>query len=75
MCTADGAPGSPVFGSTAEALRAGVAFADYLNSSAAVGLERAALGEALVSIGEIQTKLAVAYADLLFRFDAQHGCG
>ena len=66
MCTADGAG----FGSAAEALRAGVAFADYLNASDAAELEPAALGEALVSIGEIQTKLAAAYAEFLFRFDA-----
>ena len=58
------------FGSAAEALRAGVAFADYLNASDAAELEPAALGEALVSLGEIQTKLAVAYAEFLFRFDA-----
>ncbi len=83
MCTADGVPGGPGFdsagfgsagfGSVAEALRAGVAFADYLNSCDAGGLEAAALGEALVSIGEIQTKLAVAYAGFLFRFDARDG--
>jgi hypothetical protein len=54
----------------AGALRTGIALADYLNSSGAAELEPAALGEALVSIGEIQTKLAVAYADFLFRFDA-----
>jgi hypothetical protein len=69
VCTADGAG----FRSAAEALRAGVAFADYLNSSDAAALESAALGEALVGIGEIQTKLAVAYAGLLFRFDARDG--
>ncbi len=81
MCTADGVPGGPGFdpfgsagfGSVAEALRAGVAFADYLNSCDAGELEAAALGEALVSIGEIQTKLAVAYAGFLFRFDARDG--
>jgi Domain of unknown function (DUF222)/HNH endonuclease len=67
MCTADGAD----FGSTAEALRAGIAFADYLNSFDAAELEPAALGEALVSLGEIQSKLAVAHAEFLFRFDAQ----
>jgi hypothetical protein len=85
MCTADGVPGGPGFSSAgfssagfssagfssaAEALRAGVAFADYLNASDAAELEPAALGEALVCIGEIQTKLAVAYAGFLFRFDA-----
>jgi hypothetical protein len=69
MCTANGAD----FGSVAEALRAGIAVADYLNSSDAAVLEPAALGEALVSLGEIQSKLAVAHADLLFRFDAHDG--
>jgi hypothetical protein len=69
MCTADGAG----FGSVAEALRAGLAFADYLSSCDAAELEPAALGEALVSLvslGEIQSKLAVASAEFLFRFDA-----
>jgi hypothetical protein len=69
MCTADGAD----FGSVAEALRAGLAFADYLNASDAAELEPAALGEALVSLGEIQSKLAVASAEFLFRFDAHDG--
>jgi hypothetical protein len=67
MCTASEAG----FGSVAEALRMGAAFADYLNSPAAAGLEPAALGEALVSLGEIQSKLAVAHAEYLYRFDAQ----
>ena len=70
MCTADGAPGGAGFGSAAEALRAGLAAADYLSSSDAAELEPAALGEALVSIGEIQSRLAVAHAEFLFRFDA-----
>jgi hypothetical protein len=55
----------------AEALRAGIAFADYLSSCDVGGLAPAALGEALVSLGEIQSKLAVASAEFLFRFDAQ----
>jgi hypothetical protein len=69
VCTADGAG----FGSVAEALRAGIAFADYLNASDAGELEPAALGEALVSVGEIQSRLAVAHAEFLFRFDARDG--
>jgi hypothetical protein len=73
VCTADGVPGGADFSSVAGALRTGIALADYLNSSDAAELEPAALGEALVSIGEIQTKLAVAYADFLFRFDARDG--
>jgi hypothetical protein len=56
MCTANGAD----FGNVADAMRAGVAVADYLNSYDAADLEPAVLGGALVSFGEIQTKLAVA---------------
>jgi len=66
MCTANGGD----FGSVAEALRAGIALADFLNSPGSAELEPAALGEALVSLGEIQSKLAVAHAEFLFRFDA-----
>ena len=58
------------FDSMAEALLVGSAFADYLNTPAVADLEPAALGEALVSIAQIQSKLAVAYADFLCRFDA-----
>ena len=53
MCTADGVPDGSGFRSAAEALRAGLALADYLNSADAAELEPAALGEALVSLGEI----------------------
>ena len=73
VCTADGVPDGSGFRSVAEALRVGLACGDYLNASDAGGLEPAALGEVLVSVGEIQTKLAVAYAEFLFRFDAQDG--
>ena len=66
MCTANEAG----FGSAAEALRVGAAFADYLNSPAVADLEPAALGEALVSLGEIQSRLTIAHADFLCRFDA-----
>ena len=69
VCTENGAD----FANVAQALRVGLACADYLNASDASGLEPAALGEVLVSVGEIQTKLAVAYAEFLFRFDAQDG--
>src|ERR1700722_8856622 len=73
MCTVDGAPGARVFGAVAEALLAGAACVDYLNSFDATLLEPAALGEALVSVEEIASKLAVARAELLFRFDARDG--
>jgi hypothetical protein len=69
MCATDGA----VFGSAAEALAMGIAFADYLNSPGTAELDPAALGEVLVSLGEIQSKLAVAHAQFLFRFDAHDG--
>jgi hypothetical protein len=69
MCTAEGVPDGSGVSSAAEALRTGVAFADYLNSPAAADLEPAALGAVLVSIGEIQSKLAAAYTGFLRRFD------
>jgi hypothetical protein len=78
MCTADdvhaagaafGSTGA-AFGSVAEALRAGGAVADFLNSPAAAGLDGAACGEALIALGGIQAKLAAAYAGFLRRFDA-----
>jgi hypothetical protein len=69
MCATDGA----VFGSATEALAMGIAFADYLNSPGTAELDPAALGEVLVSLGEIQSKLAVAHAEFLFRFDAHDG--
>jgi hypothetical protein len=57
-------------GSVADALRMGDAFARYLNSPAAAGLDGAACGEVLIALGGIQAKLAAAYADFLRRFDA-----
>jgi hypothetical protein len=48
----------------------GDAFADYLNSPAAVELDGAACGEVLIALGEIKTRLAAAHATLLRRFDA-----
>jgi len=58
------------FASVAEALRAGDMVAEYLNSPAAAGLEGAASGEALITIGRITSRLAAAQATLLARFDA-----
>jgi hypothetical protein len=54
----------------ADALQMGDAFARYLNSPAAAGLDGAACGEVLLALGGIQAKLAAAYADFLRRFDA-----
>jgi len=73
MCTVDGAPGAPVFGSAAQALRAGAAVADYLSSFDAAALSPAAQGEALIALEAIFSKLAVARAEVLCRFDAQDG--
>jgi hypothetical protein len=78
MCTADGAPDGASFpdgagdgfASVAEALRAGDAVVDYLNSPAAGQLEGSGCGEALITIGRIQSRLAAAQATLLARFDA-----
>jgi hypothetical protein len=76
MCTADDAHaagaafGSTVFESVAEALRAGGAVADFLNSPAAAEVDGAACGEVLIALGGIQAKLAAAYAAFLRRFDA-----
>lgn len=66
MCTAGGAG----FRSVAEALRAGGTFADYLNTPAAGELDALGLGEVLVSLGEIRSKLAAAHASFLRQFDA-----
>ena len=64
MCGDDGnqAGGGDVPGSVADALRTGDAFARYLNSPAAAGLDGAACGEVLIALGGIQAKLAAAYA-------------
>ena len=74
MCTTDARPGpggpGAGFGSVMEALRAGRAVADYLNSPAARELDGPACGEALVQIGAIASGLAAAQNGLLRRFDA-----
>ena len=77
MCTADHAHGAGTafgsagasFGSVADALRAGGAVADFLNSPGAAGLDGSACGEVLTALGEIQGKLSAAYAAFLRRFD------
>ena len=58
------------FGSVAEALRAGVAFADYLTPPMPPSWRPPRSVRRWCRLGEIQTKLAVAYAEFLFRFDA-----
>src|ERR1700743_3902635 len=67
--TAFGSAGAS-FGSVADALRAGGAVADFLNSPGAAGLDGSACGEVLTALGEIQGKLSAAYAAFLRRFDA-----
>ena len=71
VCTSDDPGfGSAGFGSVAEALHAGEALADYLNSPAADDLDAAARGEALVALGRIQSRLTAAHTAILRRFDA-----
>jgi Domain of unknown function (DUF222) len=70
MCTGgDQAHGSAPR-SVAEAVRAAGACLDYLNSPAADELAIAAMGDVLVSLGELQAKFAAAHAAFLRRFDA-----
>ena len=83
MCTEGGAGdsgagfgcagGGAGFGSVLEALRAGRAVVDYLNSPAARELNGAACGEALMAIGALASGLAAAQGGLLRRFDADSG--
>jgi uncharacterized protein DUF222 len=68
-----GAGGGSGFGSVLEALRAGRAVVDYLNSAATRDLDGSACGEALIQIGAIQSALAAAQGGLLRRFDADSG--
>ncbi|MGH3211062.1 MAG: DUF222 domain-containing protein [Trebonia sp.] len=80
MYTADGESGAALgaraalsclaFGSVAQALQAGGAFADFLNSPTAEELPGSACGDVLTALGEIQGKLSAAYAAFLRRFDA-----
>jgi hypothetical protein len=66
MCT----DGDQLPGSAAEALRAVHAGLDYLNGPDAAGLDPAALGGVLTSLGELQAKFTAAHAGFLRRFDA-----
>src|SRR5262249_17258765 len=71
MCTADAVPASgDAFDSASDALRMVGAGVDSLNSPAVADLDGAACGELLISLGEVQAKLAAAHAELLRRFDA-----
>ncbi len=66
MCGADDR--SP--GDIGEALRLVHAGLDYLNGPGGAWAEAAALGEVLVSLGEIRAKFTAAHAAVLRRFDA-----
>src|SRR5215469_8549525 len=66
MCT----DGNEAPGSVAEALRAAHASLDYLTGPEAAGLDPAALGGVLTSLGELQAKFTAAHAGFLRRFDA-----
>jgi hypothetical protein len=66
MCTA----GGRMFGSAAEALRMANATMDYLNGPDGAGLDAAACGSVLRSLGEIEAKFTAAHALVLARFDA-----
>jgi len=73
MCEAGGRiPAGSEPGSVAEALRTAVACLDYL-IPVAPELPAAACGEALTTLGEARSKLALAQAVLLRRFDALDG--
>jgi len=60
----------PGFRNVAQAVRAGLAVAEYLNSPAAAELEGRARGEALEQLGAITSLLSAATNQLLSRFDA-----
>jgi hypothetical protein len=66
----DGSSGGDGIGSAGEALRLGEAVAGFLNSAALDQLDESAYGEVLVALGDIRTRLAAAYAEVLRRFDA-----
>jgi hypothetical protein len=69
LCTAsDNTPGS-----LAEALRMAEAAADYLNGPAGSQADAASLGDVLMSLGQINGKLAAARAAILSRFEAERG--
>jgi Domain of unknown function (DUF222) len=70
VASGSGGFASAGFASVAEALRVGEAVAAYLNSPAARELDGSACGEALITVGRIQSRLAAAQAALLCRFDA-----
>jgi len=70
MCTGTEYAGSNTPASVTEALRMTGAGLDYLNSPAADGLDAAALGDVLVSLGELHAKFTAAHAAFLRRFDA-----
>ena len=73
MCT----DGEQAYGSAprsvAAALQMMAAGLDYLNSPAGAELETAAIGDVLISLGELRAKFTAAHAAFLRRFDAADG--
>ncbi|HTU73953.1 MAG TPA: DUF222 domain-containing protein [Trebonia sp.] len=67
------ADGAAALGDVAEALALAEAAADYLNGPDVAGLDAAALGGVLQSLGAIGGKFAAARAAILARFDAERG--
>jgi len=70
MCTEEARSCSGPPQSAAEALRVMSAGLDYLNSPAAGELDAAAIGDVLMSLGELQAKFTAAHTSFLRRFDA-----
>jgi hypothetical protein len=71
MCVAEDMRASnAAFEGAADALRLADAAMDYLNSYSVAELDGVGCGEALIALGEIQSKLTVAHARFLRRFDA-----
>jgi hypothetical protein len=63
-------PGGLAFPGPGAALRTAGAALDFVNAACAAGLDGAACGGLLISLGEVQAKLTAAHAGLLRRFDA-----
>ncbi len=79
MCTADDeaagriAPGGMLPGTVADALGMARAGLGYLNSPAVADIDGVACGEVLISLGELQAKVAAARLTFLAKFDAAAG--
>jgi len=65
-----GETGCTTPGGAGAALRMAAAGLDYLNSPAAADLDPSVLGAVLAALGQLQSKLTAAHAEVLRRFDA-----